>query len=287
MTDVLAQLSGLCKPHLAARVDCLPGVDAVTLQHADWGPPRVIAVDDDGFRQRYRELVKEYTERLPLDQAMHIAVGGEFEAVGVLERQLLIQHGLRVDDYIVDVGCGSGRLAKALREYLRGKYLGLDVVPELIEYARTLVGRADWRFEIVEGFRIPEEDQRVDVVCFFSVFTHLLHEHAYLYLQEARRVLKPGGKIVLSFLEFANQSHWPWFEQAIRDASGPSTLIQFTGRDAIAAWAEHLDLRIDVTEDGDKATIALASPLTLESGAVLEERGALGQSVCVLSVPLG
>lgn len=246
----------------------------------------MIAVDDEDFRQRYRDLVKTYTQSLPLDQAMQIAVGGEFEAVGILERQLLIQHGLRSDDYVVDVGCGSGRLAKALREYLRGRYLGLDVVPELLDYARALVGRADWRFAMVEGFRIPEEDRQVDVVCFFSVFTHLLPEHSYLYLQEARRVLKPGGKIVLSFLEFANRNHWPWFEQAIRDALGPSTLMQFTGRDAIRAWAEHLELRIDAIEDGDKATIALTQPLTLQTGAVVDERGALGQSICVLSVPL-
>jgi len=242
-------------------------------------------VDDEVFRQRYRELVQGYTERLPLDAAMRIAVGGEFEAVGVLERQLLIQHGLRPDDYVVDVGCGSGRLAKALADYLRGPYLGLDVVAELLVYARTLVTRPDWRFELIEGFRIPEEDHRVDVVCFFSVFTHLLHEHSYLYLQEATRVLKPGGKIVLSFLEFANPVHWAVFEQALRDASGSSTLVQFMSRDGIAAWASHLGLRIEAIEDGDRPTIALDAPLVLERGEVLEELGALGQSVCVLSVP--
>jgi SAM-dependent methyltransferase len=247
----------------------------------------VKTVDDDAFRQRYRDLVKAYTEALPLDQAMRIAVGGEFDAVGILERQLLIQHGLRRDDYVVDVGCGSGRLAKALADYLRGSYLGLDVVAELIEYARVLVRRPDWRFELVEGFRIPEADGRVDVVCFFSVFTHLLHEHSYLYLQEAKRVLKPGGRIVLSFLEFANPLHWGVFEQVLRDASGPSPLVQFMSRDGLEAWASHLGLRIEAFEDGDKPTIVLPTPLVLERGEVLEERGALGQSVCVLSVPAG
>jgi ubiquinone/menaquinone biosynthesis C-methylase UbiE len=245
----------------------------------------VIVVDDAGFRHRYRDLVKSYTDKFPLDYAMRIAVGGEFEAVGVLERQLLIQIGLRPHDYLIDVGCGSGRLAKTLSPYLRGRYLGIDVVPELLDYARGLVARPDWRFELVEGLRIPEADGRADVVCFFSVFTHLPHEHSYVYLQEAKRVLKPGGKIVLSFLEFAIPLHWAWFEQAMRDGSGPSVLTQFISRDGIEAWASHLGLTVESIHDGDKPTIALAEPLTLESGQVVSDCGAFGQSLCVLSLP--
>src|ERR1700704_3527549 len=139
----------------------------------------------------YPEFVEEILNSHPRDEAMQMAVGGEFEALGLLERALLIQLGLRANDYLIDVGCGSGRLAKPLSDYLAGPYLGIDVVPELVDYARTLVGRTDWRFEVAEGFRIPEQDCRADVVCFFSVFTHLLHEQSYLYLQEAKRVLKP------------------------------------------------------------------------------------------------
>jgi SAM-dependent methyltransferase len=216
---------------------------------------------------------------------MALAVGGEFEATGVLERQLLIQHGLLPDHYVVDVGCGSGRLAKALAGYSRGRYLGLDVVPALVDYARQITARPDWRFEIVEGFHIPETDAQADVVCFFSVFTHLLHEHSYVYLREAVRVLRPGGKVVLSFLEFANTTHWPVFAQSIEGSSQPSTLVQFMSRDGIEAWAAHLGLRIDAIEDGDKPFIALSEPVVLQRGDVLRERAAFGQSICVMSVP--
>ena len=47
-----------------------------------------------------------------------------------------------------------------------------------------------------QGAPIPAPDGEADMVCFFSVLTHLLHEESYVYLQDARRVLKPTGKLV-------------------------------------------------------------------------------------------
>lgn len=237
------------------------------------------------FRSRYAGHVDALKKSLPVEQAMQQAIGGQFEAFGILERELLIQYGLRKDGYVVDVGCGSGRLAKPLSQYLSGKYLGIDIVPELCEYARQLVERPDWRFEVAEGLRIPEEDDTADMVCFFSVFTHLLHEQSYRYLQEAQRVLKPGGKIIFSFLEFAIPSHWAVFETMIPNRDESSPLNMFMSRDGITAWARHLGLRIEALHDGDKPHIPLSHPVVLEDGSLIEEKGTLGQSVCVLVKP--
>ena len=71
-----------------------------------------------------------------------LAIGGQFEACGIIEREILIQYGLRPDDYVVDVGCGSGRLAKPLADYLRGPYLGIDVVPERNSASSSARGRS-------------------------------------------------------------------------------------------------------------------------------------------------
>src|SRR5689334_3179458 len=101
---------------------------------------------EDPYRQRYLDHVRRLRANHPTSRAMELAVGGEFAAFGVLERELLIRHGLRPDHFLIDVGCGSGRLAVALREYLRGPYLGIDVVPELLQYAQSITARPDWRF---------------------------------------------------------------------------------------------------------------------------------------------
>ena len=230
----------------------------------------------------YRQFVQQLSKKHSRDKAMEKAPGGEFEAIGILERELLIQCGLKPDDYLIDVGCGSGRLAKPLAEYLRGSYLGIDVVPEMLDYARTLAGREDWRFEVASGFAIPERAGRADMVCFFSVFTHLLHEQSFVYLRDAKRVLKPGGTVVFSFLEFAIPSHWTVFEGNVADIGGTEHLNMFMDRDGIHAWASHLDLEIVALHDGDKPHIPIPRPLTLENGTTIVDRGNLGQSVAVL-----
>jgi hypothetical protein len=52
------------------------------------------------------------------EEAMSLIVGGQYHAIGILESSALITHGLRPEHNVIDVGCGSGRLAVALRFYL-------------------------------------------------------------------------------------------------------------------------------------------------------------------------
>jgi SAM-dependent methyltransferase len=235
------------------------------------------------FRKTHNRMLQDLRHWYPSDEAAQRAVGGEFEAFGLLLRAALIHHGLRPADYLIDVGCGSGRLPKPLSEYLTGRYLGIDVVPDLLAFARKLVPRSDWRFEVASGLTIPENDQQADMVCFFSVVTHLLHEESYVYLREAKRVLKPGGKIVLSFLDFCVPEHWGSFEDNLRDIGvGAQPMNVFMSPDMLREWAKRLDLEVEMIRDGNEPYIPLSAPITFENGAVVKDYAAFGQSVCVL-----
>jgi ubiquinone/menaquinone biosynthesis C-methylase UbiE len=235
------------------------------------------------FRKTHRRLLKRLRQSYSPEEAAKLAVGGEFETVGAVLREAVIYHGLKRTDYLIDVGCGSGRLAKPLSNYLDGRYLGIDVVPELVEYARKLVSRPDWRFEQAQGLTIPEADQTADMVCFFSVLTHLLHEESFVYLREAKRVLKPGGKIVASFLDFQVPRHWGPFDTNIRDIGiGAQPMNIFMCPDMFREWAKRLELEVEAIHDGDDPYIPLSAPLTYEDGATAVDRTAFGQSVCVM-----
>ena len=108
------------------------------------------------------------------------------------------------------------------------------------------------------------------MVCFFSVLTHLLHEQSFWYLEEAKRVLKPGGKVVVSFLEFSEVGHWSVFLDTLRHAKEAHVvdpLNVFIERSAFHVWAEHLGLEVEDVRGGND---------------VIVPEGAIGQSICVL-----
>lgn len=233
----------------------------------------------------YRAYVAGHLASDDADRGIREAIGGNFDTMGLIQRDLLVAHGLTPDGVVVDVGCGSGRLALPLASYLSedGHYTGTDVVPELVAYARRLANRPDWKFRVVDTLRIPAPRDSADVVCFFSVMTHLRHEHSYIYLRAARRVVKPTGRIIVSFLEFAVPAHWAVHEANVQDPYADKPLDQFLSRDALHAFADHLDLDIVALHGGDELAIPLREPITMENGTTYTDLGSLGQSFVVLA----
>jgi SAM-dependent methyltransferase len=234
------------------------------------------------FNEAYRKHVDALEKRLETDEALRVAVGGEFIAVGKLTYYLLRSLGLADGQLVVDVGCGSGRLAVQLAPFEGIRYIGFDVVERLVEYASDLSKRPDWKFLTTDGTRIPCEDGAADFVCFFSVFTHLLHEDTFRYFRETKRVLKRGGHMVFSFLEFRLPLHWNVFAATVESAGTGQHLNQFIDRDGIAAWAAHSGLEIVGIYDGDKPHIPIPEEIRWDHGARMGTLGNIGQSVAVL-----
>jgi SAM-dependent methyltransferase len=233
----------------------------------------------DHIRQ-FAELSEIATDR---DAAMRSAPGGEFDVLGQVERDLLVQSGLQPSDFLVDVGCGTGRLASKLTDYLTGPYLGIDVVPEFVRYAAELCGRPDWRFEVGEGLSVPAQDGSANMVCAFSLFTHLKHEETYVYLQDVHRVLKPGGKVVFSFLEFGSPACLRMFDTALINVRRPSVLTQFMDRDFIRLCAARLGFEVIGMWYAEDPFIHTTAPAKWSDGGIFPPGPAmLGQSSCVM-----
>ena len=235
----------------------------------------------------YQDHVEALRAKHPEPEAMSQAVGGYFEEIGFLQLELLIACGLKRNHFLIDVGCGSGRLLQHLPKYLSdGRYLGTDVVPALLEHAgQFCMGHPNWRLQAATGLSITAGDAEADVVSFFSVLTHLRHEESYLYLKDAIRVLKPGGRVVFSFLEFTQKPHWLIFEGMIASATERGPLNQFLSHDAIEAFADHLGCRIEHYFPGDSLYIPLSRPVTLGEGTHFDTLGTFGQSACVFQKP--
>ena len=97
---------------------------------------------------------------------------------------------------ILEVGCGSGYGAVLLSRLKPKSYLGIDLMPEMIDLAlkRKDVTRADFRLlDATDMRQIPDASK--DVVVIFDILHHIPRWREVL--SECGRVLRPGGSLFL------------------------------------------------------------------------------------------
>src|SRR3954462_9111886 len=92
--------------------------------------------------------------------------------------------------HILDVGCGTGANLEMLGQF--GTAEGVDVSAEALNFCRRR-GLNDVREG--EAEHLPYEDESFDLVTAFDVVEHLDDDVAGL--REMRRVLRPGGRVLL------------------------------------------------------------------------------------------
>lgn len=109
-------------------------------------------------------------------------------------RPVVEKLGLREGARVLDVGCGTGRLARYLAERVgpTGRVTGIDPLPERIELARTEGGTS--RFEVGNAEDLGAfADASFDAVSMSSVLHWIADKPKAL--AEVRRVLRAGGRL--------------------------------------------------------------------------------------------
>ena len=103
---------------------------------------------------------------------------------------------------VLEVGCGSGRLAAELAPQV-GAYAGFDIAPEMVRVAAERLAKAtNAKVAIGDGATIPASfaGDRYDLVFAFAVFIHLPEIVLNSYLSAMRDVLAPGGQVRFQIL---------------------------------------------------------------------------------------
>jgi ubiquinone/menaquinone biosynthesis C-methylase UbiE len=244
---------------------------------------RTVGRSKPHYLRNYNLVLARLLATNEYDQAMHLCVGGDYHEMGRKLASVLAQLGLKDGQFVVDVGCGSGRLSSALARRFNIRYHGTDILQPLLDFARAHAPKT-YRFTRVERIIIPEQSTSADFVTFFSVATHLMHHETYVYLEEAARVAVPGGLIIVSFLEFGNPVHWSIFENTIKAYRRqiPDHLNAFIEPTVFPIWAEKLGLDLVAILRGDEPWIPIAEPNNGDRGDGL---AALGQSCAILRKP--
>ena len=114
------------------------------------------------------------------------------------ESQVLLDHGLKQATRILDLACGPGFITQRIHDEVpEAKITGVDLNATLLEVAKSKVNCSQSNVQFVEAdcTKLPFEDHSFDFIYARLLFQHLKDPDAAL--REIRRVLVPGGRVLL------------------------------------------------------------------------------------------
>lgn len=155
----------------------------------------------------------------PASKTFVYGVDPDFKVIGAeFLKHFTDLGGLKPNHKVLDIGCGTGRIALSLTGYLsrEGEYRGFDIIRAGITWCRENITPRypEFHFEAVDiynktynprgkcsaaDFKFPYHDDYFDFVYTTSVFTHMLPADMENYLAESARVMKRGGRCMHTF----------------------------------------------------------------------------------------
>lgn len=132
---------------------------------------------------------------LPLYDPLTAFTGLDRARQALLDDDQIVADGAAV----LDIGCGTGKVAASLAEGWHAAVSAIDPDPRALRRAERRAARAGVSIRFDRGFAdaLPYADGAFDAVVSSLVFHHLDRPHKESMLREAMRVLKPGGHLRL------------------------------------------------------------------------------------------
>ena len=160
---------------------------------------------------------KEHLETLRIQAEEHEVI----KADGFKTQEEYVLHLMHQSDYevaaslacaktVLDLGCNGGYGTNVLGAACKA-VTGVDVSPAAINAAKDKYNSGNLSFLLVDGLTLPFASSSYDMVTSFQVIEHLADYD--LYFSEIKRVLRPGGLLLLTTPNAAIRVHpgqKPW-----------------------------------------------------------------------------
>jgi ubiquinone/menaquinone biosynthesis C-methylase UbiE len=116
------------------------------------------------------------------------------------------QKYIRETDIVLDVPCGYGEFIKAIK--CKKKY-AVDINPDSEKYLNK-----DVKFIKAKSSKIPLKARSVDKIFVSNFFEHIPHDEISRTIDEFKRLLKPGGQVLVlqPNIRFAYHNYWMFFD---------------------------------------------------------------------------
>lgn len=159
-----------------------------------------------------------------------------------LRRALVLDRQQRV----LELGCGVARIGREIAP-LVGQWHGVDIAPALLKIARGRTAHLpNAHFHEIERSVLPFADSSFDRAYCHLVFFHLDKEDLFIFLNELRRVLVPGGLVYFDTWNLTHPDGWSRFLRELeahrRKRAKPAHRHQFATAEEIRLYTEKAGL---------------------------------------------
>ncbi|WP_036675157.1 glycosyltransferase [Paenibacillus tyrfis] len=130
---------------------------------------------------------------------------GERFIPNATDRDMAVEHLQRYyaltelvkDKVVLDAASGEGYGSFILSDYAQS-IIGVDISAEAIVHAQLTYAKSNVSFVQGSIEQLPVEDHSIDVVVSFETIEHVDESIQHQFLKEVKRVLKPGGMLIMS-----------------------------------------------------------------------------------------
>ncbi len=161
----------------------------------------------------YRAVMKSDTARSP-EGAVGSHSHKRWLALGRMQFDYLVEHGLKPECRMLEIGCGNLRAGRLFIDYLHtGNYYGIDISPDILMAAHDTVATHGLRDKLpyltpVRDLRLAFlPDEHFDVVHAHSVFSHSPLEVIEECFAHIGRVMRPTGWFDFTFDRTEGKEH--------------------------------------------------------------------------------
>ena len=157
------------------------------------------------FIQVYRERMDRQIKLGPRDSRWKLGTT-RWERIGEMQFRFLVQHGLKPEHTLLDIGCGTLRGGIRFIRYLHpGNYTGIDISPEAIKIAKQSVKEEGLdelrpRLLLTMDSQLKElSGETFDFLLTYSVFSHLPPEEIEEIFQNIGKIMGEGSVFFFTF----------------------------------------------------------------------------------------
>lgn len=173
----------------------------------------------DKFAEAYRDIHTRNVQSVSGEDSTYFA---EYKI-----KEIRARFG-KLKGSFLDLGCGDGITAEFVNKYFPAmKYDGIDISEKSVEIANSRKTLSS-SFRVYDGYTIPFKNNTFDVVFMACVLHHILPSKRRRIIRECRRVLKPGGKLII----FEHNTYNPVTRKVVNDCIFDEDAILLSSREA-------------------------------------------------------